>query len=470
MKRLIFPLFIGFALAGCGGGDSGSAPQPPVQVNDEPAVIRGEITGFGSIYVNGRRFDTSGASFNVDDNPSSESALKVGHVVTVTGTVTANSSEGTATMVDYDEAVVGPIVSIDTATDSLVVMGQTVKVSLDTHFDDDIDPSDLDGLAPGQVIEVSGFSGADDVIHATRIELSTDNEFELTGTVSDVTATTFMINGQLVDYSSAMLEGFVGGAISNSDFVEAEGSLDANDTLVASEVELENDDLPGNDNDEAEVEGMITAVVSPTEFEVNGQPVVRNANTEFEGGTADDIVLDAHVEVEGSLDGNGAIVADEVEFDFESNIEIEAPVEAVTATSATVLGIVVNTRDTTEFEDDGVTELRQFSLSDVAVGDWVCIAAYQDPAGMVVASSLSRIEQPDLVMLAAPVDSVAEPELNMLGVTVQTDANTEFQATDGTVIDSTTFFSSAAPGQIVEVAGSIVADGTLLAVEAELED
>lgn len=469
MSRFFLLLIISSFAAGC-GSSSNPAPPPPQQATDGPAVTRGEITGFGSIYVNGRRFNTSNATFKVDGNPSSESALKVGHVVTVTGTVTANSSEGSAATVDYDEAVVGPVTSIDTATETLVVMGQTVRVSLETHYDDDIDPAGLDGLAPGQVIEVSGFTGADGIIHATRLELSTDTEFELTGPVSDVTATTFVINGQLVDYSAAMLEGFVGGVISTGDLVEAEGTLNAENTLLASEVELEDDELPGSDGDEAEVEGMITAVLSDTEFEVNGQAVVTDADTEYEGGTAADVVLDAMVEVEGSLNADGAIVAEEVEFDFESNIEIEAPVEAATATTATVLGIVVNTRDTTEYEDDSVTELRQFSLSDVSVGDWVSIAAYQDPTGMVVASSLSRIEQQELVVLAAPVDSFEAPELNMLGVTVQTDAGTEFQNVDETVIDSPTFFSLVVPGQIVEVAGGIVGDATLLAVEAELED
>ena len=68
------------------------------------------ITGFGSVFVNGVEFDTSGAGFDVDDNPAAmESDLGIGMVVAVTGTVNNDGITGSASLIEYDEAIEGPI-------------------------------------------------------------------------------------------------------------------------------------------------------------------------------------------------------------------------------------------------------------------------------------------------------------------------------------------------------------------------
>ena len=105
----------------------------------------GTITGFGSIFVNGVEWQTSGATITVDDNPGTESELKVGQVVTVRGTLNAAGTNGTADSVEFDNSVEGPIASIDLATGSFVVLGQTVLVSADTGFDDNVPDRVNDG-------------------------------------------------------------------------------------------------------------------------------------------------------------------------------------------------------------------------------------------------------------------------------------------------------------------------------------
>ncbi|HSM31874.1 MAG TPA: hypothetical protein VK854_14340, partial [Woeseiaceae bacterium] len=55
---------IGIALlltmVGCGGSGGSDAPATPSATNQTTV---GQITGFGSIYVNGIEFDTAGASY-----------------------------------------------------------------------------------------------------------------------------------------------------------------------------------------------------------------------------------------------------------------------------------------------------------------------------------------------------------------------------------------------------------------------
>ena len=94
-------------LAGCGGSGSsdapGTAPNTPSATNQTTV---GQITGFGSIYVNGIEFDTAGASYEVDDAVASDDdALAVGMVVKVEGSVNADGSTGTAFSVSYDDDI-----------------------------------------------------------------------------------------------------------------------------------------------------------------------------------------------------------------------------------------------------------------------------------------------------------------------------------------------------------------------------
>lgn len=67
----------------------------------------GPITGFGSIFVNGVEFQTSGATIIIDGSPASEGDLKKGMVVTVQGTIDGDT--GIATTILAESAVKGPV-------------------------------------------------------------------------------------------------------------------------------------------------------------------------------------------------------------------------------------------------------------------------------------------------------------------------------------------------------------------------
>lgn len=474
-------------LVSCGGGGSSSTQVPPPADTTPPpsngidrgGVTRGVITGFGSIFVNGIRFDTSAAMFTIDDMPGGESDLAVGKVVTVLGAIDDDGENGSADEVFFDDEVEGPIESIDAGVDTgmLVVMGQTVVVNAETQFDDSIVPNSLEGLSVGQVVEVSGFVGADGSITATHIELTNDDDFEVTGIVTglDTGAMTFMINGLVVDYSGATLEDFPDGQIANDLRVEAEGTMfGPGGELIATSVEFEGDDLPfDNDDgdDDIEVEGLITRFASATDFDVAGFAVTTTDSTVFEYGSADDLAVGVRVEVEGFRDDAGVLVADTVSFRLRGDIEIEAPVEVVDADGGrvTVLALIVATTATTQLEDDSTQELATFSLQDLSVGDWVEIKAFKDGAGNLVATQLERIDAEEEVSVEAPVDLVARPDLVVLGLTIQTDDNTQYEGIDDLPMSADDFFAAVAAGSEVQVRGNVVSDGVILASEIELE-
>lgn len=289
--------------ANFGGGISGSG------------IVVGTITGFGSIFVNDIEFETTSATIRLEGQEGSEADLRLGMVVTVRGEIAAGAMTGVADSVDFEDVLEGPVDSVDVAAGLIVVFSQLVVTDQATVFDD----TSLATLMPGDVVEVSGFVDATGNIRATRVELEEDGEeFELKGTITDIDLPneTFMIGGLTVDYSSAEIEGAPPGGLAIGLVVEVKASSPpVADVLVADKVEVEDEDLGGDEGDELEIEGFITDVVSPDEFIVNGSQLVRvTAGTEFEEGTAQDIAVNVRVEVEGLLDSGDVLVAEKVAF------------------------------------------------------------------------------------------------------------------------------------------------------------
>ena len=121
----------------------------------------------------------------------------------------------------------------------------------------------LEGVSVGQIVEVSGQIDANGNIVATRLEPKpAGTQFEVHGTVSNLDSANmrFNINNLVVDYSSATLDNFAGGQVSNGDFVEAKGTaLGAANELLATQVELESLVPGAADGDRVEIYRDITA-------------------------------------------------------------------------------------------------------------------------------------------------------------------------------------------------------------------
>ncbi len=456
---------------GCGGG-GGSEPVAGID-RGGITFASGPINGFGSVIVNGVHYSTAGATITIDGQPGTESELRVGQVVRVEGTVDASGTTGTARVMRFDDDVEGPVQSIDLAASRLVVLGQTIVVGAGTSYDDAIVPRGLEGLAIGDRVEVSGLVNSDGLVVATRIERKpVAGSVEVKGPASDVNtaARTLSINALTVDYAAAQLSGFAGGQPANGDLIEARGSLDGSGVLVASSLERETSGLSGTTDDDADLEGLVTRFATATDFDVAGQRVTTTASTRYEGGGAGDLALDVNVEIEGGFDATGRIVADEVKFRRQGELEISSQVESVNlaAGSLVVLGQSVRTTEITRFEDKSAADVEQFDLSDLRVGDWVEIDAYSDASGLV-ATLLEREDAQVAIELRGVASDVLQPDFSIAGVAVTTDAQTEYRDTNGDSITDAAFFAAAATGREVKVRGTLVGD-TLLAERAELED
>ncbi len=144
-------------------------------------------------------------------------------------------------------------------------------------------------------------------------ELGTSNadDIEVTGFVTDFVSAFEFTVGQIAvetDNLTVYVDG-TSADIAPGVKLEAEGSL-IDGVLFAIEVEFW-------EPEQIEVEGLVTNIVSPSEFTVGSQVVQTDGNTIFEGGDADDIALGVMLEVKGvpiDIDRT-VLLADKVSFE-----------------------------------------------------------------------------------------------------------------------------------------------------------
>jgi len=482
LRLVIFSIVFTLA-AGCGGGGGSTTPDvdppppPPIGGIGATGVAMGPISTFGSVVVNGVRYETNSAVFTVNGLSGSQDDLRVGQVVTVSGTIDDNGVDGDADEVNFDDNVKGPIQNIDLATSQIVVLGQTVLISPDTSFDDSISPASIDGLSIDDIVEISGLVDAAGRITATRIESKpAGTEFEVLGTVSSLDSGNFLfnINDLVVDYSNATLDNFTGGQVANGDFVEAKGtSLAASGELVATRVELKNALPDVADGVHVEIQGFITRFASAQDFDVTGLPVTTTASTIYEGGVAGDLGLNIKVEVEGEVNSSGVLVATKVDIRRAKAVRATAIVDLVDsgANSLVVLGITVSVDALTRLEDKSSADVRPLTLADINAGDYVEVRGGEFPAGSgdILATILEREDFDPDTELQGFVETISDPSFTILGVTIQTDGGTVFRDVNDNVISSTNFFNQLGPNSLVKADGTEVSDTVISAQEVEFE-
>ena len=467
-KALFLALLVALTFTACSDSDSGVASDPVVTTTD--VVTVGPITGFGSVVSSGTHFDTNSVSVYVNGEPGDMSELKVGMMVSIRGTVDNDTGAGRAGEIRFAPEMIGPVTSVDRENGTFVMMGRTIVVDELTVAEGD----SLDALAVGHVVQVSGQYRSQDRIQATHM-LRVANEYQagmrmqVLGEISELDEGNlrFRVGGLDCDYSGAALE--LGDAeLANGLFVEVTSTtpLATGDMILdrirARDRDRDRDHLCSSGCD-FELEGYVTAFISATEFEVDGQPVTTTAGTVYVNGTVDSLALDVKLAVDGTVNAEGVLVADRIVFRLPSLVEIDADVEAVDAAagSVTVLGIVVRTDEMTMFRDHSAAEVSDFGLDDLVVGDRAEIRACID-GDMVVATRIERDDADDGVTLMAPVESVERPSITLLGVVSTSDENTVFQNLINEVIDAEAFFSAVEPGSLVKNEGAL-SGGTILA-------
>ena len=471
-------------LAGC-GGSSGSTSDDGQTIAATPQTTVGQITGFGSIYVNGVEYDTAGSSYDIDDvSASGDDALAVGMVVKIQGSVNADGRTGKADSISYDDDIEGPVENLavdanDPGIKTFTVMGVSVQADQNsTNFEGEVDPTfSFDTIMNGDNVEVSGdFSG--DVLVASYIEKQdeSDDEFEAKGTVDQYNSSDAFVlilrNESTLNVTIASGAEIPSAGVADGQFVEVEGTFpdpaNRND-LLATKVELEDHDRIGDDDDdEVEIKGTLNFDADTETWSVMDVRLAFDSGTSYSPEGLEDSIGDGsadglNVEVEGEY-VNDVLNVDEIEVE-EEDLEFKADIADVVATGArdgTVTlsfgaatgEIDVRVLPDTMFLDDEATV--HFDLNSLTMGDKVEIEARTADDGTIYATTL-QLEDDLGYGIEGPVDMIDEVSISVLGITF--------------VIGPDTFFENGTPiaGDYVEVEDDN-ADGLADSVELDDED
>ena len=131
--RSLVALALLAVITACGGGGGGSTTAGGVTGGGTGSFASGPITGFGSIIVNGVRYDDSSATVKAedDDDGHDRSELKLGMMVTINGSAVSPGSTATASAITFASEIEGTITA-KIGTKTLVVHGVNVLITSTT--------------------------------------------------------------------------------------------------------------------------------------------------------------------------------------------------------------------------------------------------------------------------------------------------------------------------------------------------
>ena len=443
MKALVSALAL-LVVAACGGGDD-DAPRPT-----QTAI--GTISGFGSVIVNGIRFDDSGARIRMDDAPATRDRLRVGMVVQIRGRINAGAGDGVADRIEYNACVRGPITAMNRVQNTVNVLGQDVQIDDDTVFDG-VTLRDMNGFAIGDQVEVSCLHDRTrNQLRATRVErLGTFqngvSELEVTGVVAnlDLAAGTCTINGLTVNFAG-VAPGSRPAGLADGMTVEAGGRNFGAGVLSADRLrDRDRDRLSHPDGDGLEIEGLVSDFVSMADFKVADQ-AVNAASAVIRNGTATDVVNGARVEAEGTM-SNGVLMAGVLVLKRQTQVRIEAGLQAKDGTAGTVtlLGRTIGVGAQTELRDRlaNADQPTAITLAALEPGDRLEVKAYQDESGNLIATRVERTESDAVVVVKAPADAkTPTTQLTLAGIAVTTGPGSRYRDVNGVLVESATFYDA----------------------------
>ncbi len=444
LKQAMLIAAISLSVMFCGGG--GGVTSIITTGISGTGIVFGAITGFGSIFVNGVRYEIDNASLNIDGNMAAlQSDLELGMVVKLT---TTNYDDGSIEVnsVSYEDIVEGPISGViddfngDANLKQITVLGLDIIVSDSGTSLEGVSFADL-GI--NDIVEVSGFIDSSNKVVATRIEwdgvLGVENiEVEIHGQVKnllkdiDENPVSFTINDVLIDLSQMAAGDFedLEGGLFNDLYVEVEGLYlvaATIPTIRASEVEGEDDDLDeilSSDSD-ISLQGIITDYIDDSNFKVSGIPVDASAVSGF-------TLMDGmEIEVEGQLQ-NGILLADEIELRA-GELKYQAVIKSVGADSIGV-GLLGNNLEEISLLVDSSSQLEDevnsnaITLQDLEENQVVKVKVLLDENNDKKVDSLKRLDPvPEKYEFSGTVTDIDNSDPLMPSVTLDNELTLQLE-------------------------------------------
>lgn len=460
-------------LIACGGGGGGSAASspsvPPAGTSVAPTVMEGTITGFGSVLINGQRFEDKNARVLFANGAEAGTPGLLADLHTGMR-VLAELKDGVLQSLTVNFALVGTVGAVDAAAGTLSVFGQTIRIVNDGQL-----PTVFEGftslaqLQLGDLVRVSGSVASDGSITASRIErrLKDGSEvFRLSGPVLglDATAKTFALLGNasvVVDYSQAKILP-AGATLENGKLVgvlslAAPTSAAGKTVITASAIEIKSRKLA--DGKGVAVGGVISDFQSLASLRIGDTLVDASAARLEDGTTAADVANGAQALAQGTL-VSGVLKAEELKV-FKQDTAIKALLVGQITDFVSLANF--NLRGTNV--DASQASFGHGQASDLATGTWVKVSGTLTATG-VLAKQVDVTPPPadrpaKLAGALSGLDAAAR-RFSLLGTTVQWTDTTK-------ILPESKSAADLANGGLVAVEGSYsAADGVFTATRIQL--
>jgi hypothetical protein len=301
----------GLLAAGCGGGtDLAGVGSGGTGQSASSSFSAGAISGFGSVIVNGIKFDDSAATVTDDlGGRRTLGQLGIGMVVEVDGSSDDATGLGVARTIRVVSEANGPIESIDPPAGRFVVLGMTVQTGAETVWED---ARGIGSVAAGSIVEAWGIlDRGTGILRASRVELRAagTSGAKLRGPVAGFNAATrgFRIGAQLVDARDlALPAGFADGAVALvSGTRPVPGAAWRPERIAIAQVAL------AASVTTVRIEGSVSGLQPAARFELAGL-TVDATDAVYSGGTAAALRNGLRVRVTGVASG-GRVLAGRLE-------------------------------------------------------------------------------------------------------------------------------------------------------------
>ncbi|OFW22009.1 MAG: hypothetical protein A3H97_02780 [Acidobacteria bacterium RIFCSPLOWO2_02_FULL_65_29] len=314
---------------------------------------------------------------------------------------------------DHRVEIEGRITDIDLAGRTLRVADAVINVPAGTTIRHGGTPVDFSSLHVGDRVHIKG-AATGPTVTASEVNLQNPSgpgkpddaagRVELKGAIADLAGAcpsiSFAISGSPVATNAAtQFEGGACNTLKNGDKVEVKGTRQSNGTVLASEVEKEDDDDDDNEHEVGEVElkgalAGLSGTCPSIAFTVSGSSVAANGSTKFEGGACSTLKNGDKVEVEGTRQSNGTVLASEIEKEDGDDdkkpaagpVELKGALGGLSGTcpsiAFTVSGSSVAANGSTKFEGGACSTLKN--------GDKVEVEGTRQSNGTVLASQIEK--------------------------------------------------------------------------------
>ncbi|HEV8345356.1 MAG TPA: DUF5666 domain-containing protein [Vicinamibacterales bacterium] len=331
---------------------------------------------------------------------------------------------------------------------------------------------DLDDVADREEIRIEvRVSGATVEVELNERE-KPDQRAEVEGRVTSVSATGLMVGDKNISVPAGTVIRHGGTPMQLSDIhvgdrVHVKGTRTATG-VTATEIQVQTGNGPGKEPEEAEVKGAVAA--APTgacpsiKFMVGSTLVATNGSTRFDDTTCAQIAAGVVVEVKGTRQADGSVLATRVEAEKQQAQEVE--LKGVVAAKTTSCPSISFNVGTTKVMTNSATEFRDTTCAALANGNQVEVKGTRQADGSVLATRVEAEENENenkgevelKGSLAAKSGACPSISFNVGSQKVSTNSATAFRDTTCAAL---------AVGDQVEVKGARQSDGTVLARRVE---